>query len=110
MSLDLTFACRCATGCTRAPASALEDVTRRFASSLTLINERTGETADARSVLAIVGLARSTATPCRVVVAAPDEDAAIGAVRRFVEHLLPHGDDQAPASAACARRPRCPRC
>ena len=47
---------RCRTGIHARPASALEQVARRFAADISLTNERTGRTANAKSVLGIVGL------------------------------------------------------
>ena len=50
------FTCPLASGVHARPASALEHVARRFAADVSLTNDRTGQIANAKSVLGIVGL------------------------------------------------------
>ena len=56
MAEDYAFTCPLPHGVHARPAGALEEVTRTLASDVSLINERTGRSANAKSVLGIVGL------------------------------------------------------
>jgi phosphoenolpyruvate-protein phosphotransferase len=70
------------------PASALEEVTRRFASSVSITNEHGARDADAKSVLAIVGAEIRFGDPCTVTVEGADEDQATIAIAHFLDHDL----------------------
>jgi phosphotransferase system HPr (HPr) family protein len=65
MSLELTFVCPLSNGIHARPASALEEVARNFAAEISLVNERTGNSANAKSVLAIIGTDIRHRDPCR---------------------------------------------
>jgi fructose-specific PTS system IIA-like component len=78
------------------PASALEEVARRFESSITLENGRTAQSANAKSVLGIVGLDIRNGDDCRLVVGGSDEQEAAAALAVFLEDAFPRCDDALP--------------
>ncbi len=84
------------------PASALEHVARRFAADVSLTNLRTGETANAKSVLGSVALDVRQGDACRLEATGPDAAPAIEALIAFVELALPRVDDVAPPTPAPA--------
>lgn len=96
MGLYCAFICPLSNGVHARPASALESVTRRFSSRLTIVNERTGESANAKSVLGLVGLDIRLGDHCRIAVDGPDEREAAAAVTRFLEEELPRCDEVFP--------------
>lgn len=96
MPLQLHFACPLANGVHARPASALEEVTRPFASAITLTNERTRQTANAKSVLGMVGMDIRIGDPCLLNFSGPDEREAFARISRFIEHELPRTDDLLP--------------
>jgi fructose-specific PTS system IIA-like component len=97
MALEHPFTCPLPNGMHARPASAIEAVARRFASAVTIANERTGQAADAASVLGLVGLGIFHGDPCRLVVSGPDEREAFEALTRFLEHDFPQCDAALPA-------------
>jgi fructose-specific PTS system IIA-like component len=100
MPREHAFTCPLPYGIHARPASALEEVTRRFASALAVVNERNGQRADLKSVLAIVGADIRFNDRCRVIIEGADEEEALAAIARFLDHDLPHCDDALPAAAA----------
>jgi fructose-specific PTS system IIA-like component len=79
------------------PASCLvEMATGRFGSEIALVNERNGRTANAKSVLSLVGADVRRDDPCRLVMRGHDEDVALNALENFVRDVLPHCDDALP--------------
>ncbi len=99
MTLEYGFRCSLPNGVHARPASALEEVARRFGAAIKITNERTGEAADAKSVLALIGLDIRLDDPCRVRAEGEDASGAMVALRAFVEDTLPHCDDQLAAVA-----------
>src|ERR1019366_1141489 len=75
-------------------------VTRRFASRVTIVNERTGESADAKSVLGIVGLDIRLNDRCTIACDGADEREAVAAVTRFLEADLARCDEAPPSAPA----------
>jgi len=108
MGLEFAFTCPLRDGVHARPASAIEDVARRFASTTTFVNERTGDTAAATSVLGLVSLAIAHRDPCRVVISGPDERAAFDALTRFLRDDLPRSDDALPPVPARTEAVRVP--
>ncbi len=98
MTNDFPFACPLPLGMHARPASALEDLARRFAADVSILNGRTGQSANAKSVLGIVSLDIRHGDRCRLVAVGRDAAWAIESLRAFVERRLPHVDD-APAVA-----------
>src|SRR5512133_3877869 len=99
MALTYTFVCPLPNGMHARPASAIEVVARPFAAATTLTNERTGQTANAKSVLGIIGLDIRLDDRCRLTVEGDDEAAAFATLARFFAHDFPHTDDALPAVA-----------
>jgi fructose-specific PTS system IIA-like component len=95
--LEYTFLCPLPYGVHARPASALEEVARPFAATISILNERSGRTANAKSVLGIVGTDIRLNDRCRVTVAGSDERKAFDALKAFLDHRLPHCDDALPA-------------
>ena len=102
MGLDCTFTCPLINGVHARPASALEGVTHRFSSRITIVNERTGESANAKSVLGLVGLDIRLDDRCRITVAGPDERDATAAITRFLEEEFPDCDEVFPLTPSAA--------
>ena len=96
MSLEYTFTCPLPQGVHARPASALEDVARHFTADISILNERTGQVANAKSVLAIVGIDIRLDDRCRLTVAGPGEQAALDALKLFLEQEFPRCDDLLP--------------
>jgi multiphosphoryl transfer protein len=96
MANDYRFTCPLPSGMHARPASALEHVARRFACDVSIYNGRTGQSANAKSVLGIVGLDIRHGDPCRVLAVGRDAAWAIESLRVFVERTLPHADDAPP--------------
>ncbi len=95
--LDLFFSCPLPNGLHARPASALEAVARRFAADLTLQNMRTGQAANAKSVLAQVGLDVRFDDRCRLTASGEDEREAITALASFLDVEFPRCDAPLPA-------------
>jgi fructose-specific PTS system IIA-like component len=89
----LTFTCPLANGVHARPASALEEVMRGFSSRITIVNERTGQSANAKSVLGIIGLDIRLDDRCGMTVGGTDEREAAAAVKRFLESDFARCDD-----------------
>ncbi len=103
MSVSYRFSFPLAGGMHARPASALEHVARRFAADVSLTNLRTDQTANAKSVLGIVGLDIRQDDACALEVIGPDAEPAIESLTGFIEQTLPHVDDVAPPTQATAR-------
>ena len=95
-ALEIAFICPLPSGIHARPASYLADVANRFASDCSLTNERSGSMANAKSVLAIIAADIRHGDECRIRIHGIDEDAALGAMRRFIERDLPVCDEPAP--------------
>src|SRR5262249_50019422 len=95
-ALEIAFVCPLPSGIHARPASYLADCANRFVSEFLLINQRSGSTANAKSVLAIIATDIRHGDECRIRIHGADEDAAVGAMRRFIERDLPGCDEPAP--------------
>jgi multiphosphoryl transfer protein len=93
---EYTFTCSLANGVHARPASAIEEVSRPFAADISIFNERTGQAANAKSVLGIVGLDIRADDRCRLVVSGDDQDEALEALERFFEQQFPSCDEPLP--------------
>ncbi|MGE5359600.1 MAG: phosphoenolpyruvate--protein phosphotransferase [Bacteroidales bacterium] len=96
MALTYTFACPLPDGMHARPASALEEIARRFAATISLTNDRTGQSANAKSVLGTIGLDIRFQDPCRLIVDGADEPGAFATLTRFLERDFPRADDALP--------------
>jgi multiphosphoryl transfer protein len=108
MSLKHHFVCSLPNGVHARPASSLEEASRGFASEVILVNQRTGRTANGKSVLAIIGADIRYQDSCVLTVSGPDEQEAIATMTAFVDDTLPHCDDALPASPAANGASRLP--
>jgi fructose-specific PTS system IIA-like component len=105
LPLEHTFTCPLPGGVHARPASALEEVARRFSARVSITNARTRMTADARSVLGIIGLGIRHGDPCVVAVSGTDEEQAVAALQRFLAEEFARFDEPlAPAPASPAVR------
>jgi multiphosphoryl transfer protein len=93
MSYAFRFSCPIVYGMHARPASALEHIARRFASDVSISNERTGQIANAKSLLGIVGLDIRQSDSCRVDAIGRDAAWAAESLKVFVQQTLPHLDD-----------------
>lgn len=96
MSLNYRFSCPLPNGIHARPASAIEAVARGFAAGVTVVNERTGYVANAKSVLSLVGGDIRHQDPCLLQISGPDEPAAFAAMTQFLADVFPHCDDALP--------------
>lgn len=96
MSLEYTFECPLVNGLHARPASHFSDAVEKFVSQVTLLNERNGLHANAKSVFSLVGADVMLNDPCRVMVSGDDEDAALMALVEFVTNALPQCDEPLP--------------
>ncbi len=94
--LDYAFTCPLPNGVHARPASALEETARPFTSTISITNQRTGQTANAKSVLGIVGLDIRLRDICAVSIDGIDERKAFDALTAFLETVFPHSDDELP--------------
>jgi len=91
------------------PASHLAEFVATFVSRVTLFNERTGRSADARSVLALVGTDTRHTDPCRLTVAGPDEEMAGEALTAYLAGAFLRCDETMPESSHGAASSTVPR-
>ena len=99
MPLDHHFICPLTNGVHARPASALEEVARKFVSELILFNERTKRTANCKSVLSIISADIRHNDNCLLTASGADEQAAMAAMVAFVKNTFPHCDDDLPANS-----------
>ncbi|HWQ90643.1 MAG TPA: HPr family phosphocarrier protein, partial [Clostridia bacterium] len=97
MTREFNFTCPLANGVHARPASALEEVAAAFSAEILLINSRTGRTANAKSVLSIVGADIRHQDPCKFLITGADAAEAVTALTRFIQEELPRCDEAAPA-------------
>lgn len=98
MALEQEFICPLPSGVHARPASALEEVTRKFASEVTLLNRRTQRIANGKSILAMVGTDIRHGDSCVFKISGPDEQEAMAALTAFLKEKFPHCD--APLTSA----------
>jgi len=84
MALEHRFIFPLPNGLHARPASHLEEIVRGFTAAITFANDRTGRTANAKSVLALVGTDTRHSDPCRLVFQGADEAAAFSRVTGFL--------------------------
>jgi multiphosphoryl transfer protein len=96
MSVSYRFAFPLPGGMHARPASALEHAARCFAADVSVTNLRTGQTANAKSVLGIVGLDIRHGDACELTVGGDDEREALDSLATFLGEVLPHCDDALP--------------
>lgn len=94
MSLALNFICPLLDGVHARPAGALAAVARSFLSEITLTNLRTGQSANSKSMLAVLSAGIRSSDACRFNVSGTDETFALSALA----HFLAEGFSHAPLS------------
>jgi len=104
MPLEVVFTCSLVNGLHARPASAIEQAAGQFASTVTLVNERTGQTADATSVLGVIALGIGCGDTCRLIVSGPDERAASDALARLIRDELPSSEETLPPARGVSAR------
>src|SRR5256885_1446652 len=92
-SLEFTFTCTLPSGLHARPASHLSDLANRFVSDSALTNLRTGLSANAKSVLAIIAADVRHGDDCSIRVRGADEEVAYSTLRQFIEQDLPSIDE-----------------
>jgi len=110
MPLDYSFSCPLPNGVHARPASALEEVARSFAADVVLFNQRTGRSANAKSILSIVGADIRFSDPCLLKVSGTDEDRAMAALGSFIRNTLPRQEMTLPTIAIANGELLLPRC
>ncbi|HEU5125821.1 MAG TPA: phosphoenolpyruvate--protein phosphotransferase [Verrucomicrobiae bacterium] len=110
MPLDLSFSCPLPNGVHARPASALEEVARTFTADVVLLNQRTGRSANAKSILSIVGADIRFSDPCLLKINGTDEDRAMAALGSFIRNTLPRQEAALPAIAIADGELRLPPC
>ena len=93
MPTSVDFVCPLANGLHARPASHLAELARRFAAQVTVVNGRTGRSANARSVLELVGTDTRAGDACRAEISGVDEHDAALALQRFVGQELAACDE-----------------
>ena len=106
MPLEYAFTFPLPNGLHARPASHLRAAAGRFASAVTLVDDRSAATANVKSVLSLVAADVRVGDPCRLVVDGPDERAAVDGLAAFVRDVLPGTDEPAPGSAGGGPLPR----
>lgn len=103
IALEHAFECPLPNGLHARPATQLADVASRFASDITLTNERTASSANAKSVLAMVAIDVKRGDGCRVRISGADASPAHAALREFLTNVLPGCDEPLPTAAHSAK-------
>lgn len=96
MASESVFVCPLLNGVHARPASAMEEVARRFGSEILILNERTGHKANAKSVLSLVGADIKHQDACRLLIAGQDEAQAFAAMDSFIRNDFPACDEPLP--------------
>src|SRR5262245_28647740 len=94
-ALEIAFTCPLPSGIHARPASYLADWANRFVSDCSVTNRRSGAVANAKSVLAILPADIRHGDECSMRIQGIDEEAALNAMRRFIERDLPQCDQPA---------------
>lgn len=105
----LSFQCPLRGGLHARPASLLAQVAARYEAEVILVNGRTGATANAKSVLAVISSDVKHADPCQLRVVGSDAAAACRELAGFLERVLPVCDDVACDAGPTTAAPELPR-
>jgi len=106
MPLSRQFTCPFPGGIHARPASALEEFVRKFHSRISLVNERTQRTADAKSILSIVSADIRLSDSCVFQITGPDEQQAMAELTIFLQEKFPHSDTPLTGRARSPSAPR----
>jgi phosphoenolpyruvate-protein phosphotransferase len=97
---EYTFQCPLPNGLHARPASLLSEVAGRFSANISVTNGRTTAVANAKSVLALVGIDVKMGDSCRVRIEGEDAETAHAALREFTRNVLPGCDEPLPVAEA----------
>ena len=89
MPRELQFLFPLKNGLHARPASAFQDLANLYASTITLVNEESGATANGKSTLALVGTMTKEGDRCVVRIDGADGDRAADAFRKFLDGYPP---------------------
>ena len=101
---ELEFSCPLPNGLHARPASTLAEAVARCGAEVELVHERSGTSANARSVLEVVALGVKHGDRCRLKVAGADAARATARLQSFVREELPICDEalpEAPQTKGC---------
>src|SRR5512140_549801 len=96
MTLEYSFACPLVNGIHARPASAIERIAAKFNSDISIVNGRSGQRANAKSVLSMVGADFKFNDSCNLVVAGQDEQSAFETIHAFVRDEFALCDEPLP--------------
>ncbi|HUR37697.1 MAG TPA: HPr family phosphocarrier protein, partial [Terriglobales bacterium] len=85
MPVEFTYRCTLPSGLHARPCSHIAAIAGRFRAEASLTNQRTGRTANLKSVLSLISASVLEGDDCSLVFAGDDDAAAADAVRTFVE-------------------------
>lgn len=97
MQQTLDIVCPLPNGLHARPANRLEELVRPFNATITITNERTGESADLKSILSVISLDVRLNDPIRFSVSGPEAQSTYARLAEFTTHEFPHCDEALPA-------------
>jgi fructose-specific PTS system IIA-like component len=110
MPLEQRLACLLPNSLHARPATHLQALASRFSAEVTLVNERTGVEANAKSVLALISADIQSGDPMRLRVSGPGEEVAFAELTRFLrDDFLACDEPLPPAPAPRMEGPLLPR-
>ena len=93
MTQTLTFTCELPNGVHARPASHVEQLCNTFAADIKWENTRTGNIANAKSVLSLIGTDTLQGDECIITISGEDEMQAIEKITHFIKTEFPHCDE-----------------
>ena len=109
MVFDYKFSFPLPSGLHARPAGALADIAAAFTADVYLSNERTGASANAKSMLSMIGADVRKGDVCLLRTAGADGAAAHAALREFIDLVLPLSDAPPPEADTLRGSARLPR-
>jgi len=89
VSCELSFACSLPNGLHARPATQVMQLAERFSSDIQLVNNRTGQSANAKSILSLIAGDFRQNDPCTLRTSGSDAETAAGAIARLFTSDLP---------------------
>ncbi len=90
---SFSFSCELPNGVHARPASHVESLCNQFNSDITWLNQRTGASGNAKSVLALIGTDTLLGDECLITIEGQDEDVAEHQLKEFISNQFPHCDE-----------------
>jgi phosphoenolpyruvate-protein phosphotransferase len=100
LAVEFSFSFPLPQGLHARPAGIIQECAERNAAAVYWDNRRTGATADAKSVLALIGSDTLHNDPCRIRVEGPSEREALAELRHLLTEVLPRKEAEAAAAQA----------